>query len=45
MKIPEERSFMYSSSVITVALVFLVTLLVATVIVWSVGVGPEYVAL
>ncbi|CAH0990729.1 Inner membrane protein YohC [Sinobacterium norvegicum] len=45
MNIPEERAFMYSSSVITVALVMLVTLRVATVIVWSAGVGPEYVAI
>lgn len=42
MKIPKERAFMFSSSVMTVGLVLLVILKVASVIVWSVGVGPEY---
>ena len=43
MSISKDRAFMYSSSVITVALVLLVTLRVGTVLVWSIGVGPEYV--
>jgi hypothetical protein len=42
MNIPKERAFMYATSVITVALVLLVTLRVGTVIVWSAGFGPEY---
>ncbi|MCH8529366.1 MAG: YIP1 family protein [Saccharospirillum sp.] len=44
MNIPKERAFMYSTSVITVALVLLVTMRVGTVILWSAGFGPEYVA-
>lgn len=44
MNIPKERAFLYATSVITVALVLLVTMRVGTVIVWSVGFGPEYVA-
>ncbi|WP_108125045.1 Yip1 family protein [Saccharospirillum mangrovi] len=43
MNIPKERAFMYATSVITVALVLLVTMRVGTVIVWSAGFGPEYV--
>lgn len=45
MNIPKERAFMYATSVITVALVLLVTLRVGTVIVWSAGFGPEYLVL
>lgn len=44
MKIPEDRGFMFATSVLTVGLVMLVGLLAITVIVWSVGVGPEYVS-
>ncbi|ROS04903.1 uncharacterized protein DUF1282 [Sinobacterium caligoides] len=44
MAIEKERAFMYSSSVVTVALVLLVTMRVGTVILWSVGVGPQYVS-
>lgn len=42
MNIPAERAFMYSTSVITVALVMLVSLRAATVVLWSMGFGPEY---
>lgn len=44
MNIPKERAFMYATSVITVALVLLVSLRVGTVVFWSMGMGPEYVA-
>ncbi len=43
MNIPRERAFMYASSVLTVALVLAVTLIIATVVIWGMGVGPIYV--
>ncbi|SFR74791.1 Protein of unknown function [Marinobacter daqiaonensis] len=43
MKIPEERGFMFASSVLTVGLVMFVALLAITVVIWSMGVGPVYV--
>lgn len=43
MKIPEERGFMFASSVLTVGLVMFVALLAMTVVIWSMGVGPVYV--
>lgn len=42
MDIPKERGFIYASSVITVGLVLAVVVMVATVIVWSTGMGPVY---
>jgi len=42
MKIPEERGFMFASSVLTIGLVMLVGLLAISVVVWSLGVGPVY---
>jgi hypothetical protein len=42
MDIPKERAFMYSTSVITVALVMLVSLRAGTAVLWSLGFGPEY---
>jgi len=42
MKIPEERGFMFATSVLTVGLTMLVGLFAISVIVWSVGIGPEY---
>lgn len=42
MNIPKERGFIYSSSVITVALVLAVVVLAGTVIVWGMGLGPVY---
>lgn len=44
MKIPEERGFMFASSVLTVGLVMLVGLFAISVVVWSVGIGPVYVS-
>lgn len=43
MNIPRERAFMYASSVITVALVLAVTVMIATVVIWGMGVGPVYI--
>lgn len=42
MKIPEDRGFMFASSVLTVGLVMLVALLAISVVIWSVGIGPVY---
>lgn len=44
MRIPEDRGFMFATSVLTVGLVMLVGLFAISVIVWSVGIGPEYVS-
>ncbi len=43
MNIPKDRAFMYSSSVVTVALCLLVSMRVGTVLMWSMVIGPEYV--
>ncbi|GFM64828.1 YIP1 family protein [Pseudomonas cichorii] len=42
MDIPEEEGFMFSSSVLAVGLVVLVAIMAFTVVLWGVGVGPEY---
>lgn len=44
MNIPEEKGFIYSSSVVTAGLVLLVALMAFTVILWSMGFGPEFIA-
>ena len=44
MNIPEEKGFIYSSSVVTCGLVLLVTLMALTAIMWTMGFGPEFVA-
>lgn len=44
MKIPEDRGFMFASSVLTVGLVMLVALLTISVAIWSMGIGPVYVS-
>jgi hypothetical protein len=44
MKIPEDRGFMFATSVLTAGLVMLVGLLAISVVIWSVGIGPEYVS-
>lgn len=43
MDIPKERAFMYATSVVTVGLVLMVVVRVASVIVWGMGMGPVYV--
>ncbi|WP_076408552.1 Yip1 family protein [Shewanella sp. UCD-KL12] len=42
MNIPEEKGFIYASSVVTAGLVLLVALMASSVILWSVGFGPMY---
>ncbi|TDF39851.1 YIP1 family protein [Alteromonadaceae bacterium M269] len=42
MHIPEEKGFIYSSSVVTCGLILLVILMVGSVLLWSVGMGPVY---
>lgn len=42
MHIPEEKGFIYASSVVTVGLVLLVSILVATAMFWTLGFGPEF---
>lgn len=42
MKIPEERGFIFSASIMTSLLVLLVVLKVASVLVWELGFGPIY---
>ena len=44
MNIPEEKGFIYSSSVVTCGLVLLVTLMAGTAIMWTMGFGPEFVS-
>lgn len=42
MEIPEERGFIYASSVVTCGLVLLVAILASSVILWNVGIGPVF---
>ncbi|WP_258807196.1 Yip1 family protein [Pseudidiomarina sp. CB1] len=42
MHIPEERGFIYASSVVTAGLILLVILMVGSAIVWTNGFGPQY---
>ncbi|WP_341501530.1 Yip1 family protein [Gallaecimonas sp. GXIMD4217] len=42
MHIPEERGFIYASSLVTVGLVLLVGILAATAILWGMGLGPMF---
>ena len=44
MNIPEEKGFIYSSSVVTCGLVLLVSIMAVSAIFWTMGFGPEYVA-
>lgn len=43
MNIPEEKGFIYSSSVVTCGLVLLVSIMALSAIMWTTGFGPEYV--
>lgn len=43
MEIPEERGFLFASAIVAVCLVQLVVIIVASVILWDLGVAPEYV--
>ena len=42
MHIPEEKGFIYSSSVVTCGLVLMVILMAGSVIAWGSGMGPVY---
>lgn len=42
LHIPEDKGFVFSSSVVTCGLVLMVILMALSVILWSVGLGPEY---
>ncbi|WP_068545663.1 Yip1 family protein [Thalassotalea crassostreae] len=42
MHIPEEKGFIYASSVVTVGLVLLVCVLASTAMIWTLGFGPEF---
>ncbi len=42
MDIPEEKGFIYASSVVTCGLILMVTILAATAMMWTSGFGPEY---
>ncbi|MFI8481285.1 Yip1 family protein [Pseudomonas sp. NPDC078700] len=42
MSIPDDEGFMFSSSVLAVGLVVLVAMISASVILWGIGLGPEY---
>lgn len=43
MRIPEDRAFFFEGAILAVALVYLVSTRVATVIIWSLGIGPEFI--
>lgn len=42
LHIPEEKGFIFSSSVVTCGLVLMVILMASSVIMWSLGFGPQY---
>ncbi len=42
MNIASEEGFMFSSSVLSVGLVVLVAIMAFTVVLWGIGIGPEY---
>jgi len=44
MNIPEEKGFIYASSVVTCGLVLLVSIMAGTVALWTMGFGPQYVS-
>jgi len=43
LKISEDQAFFFIGAILTVALVYLVSTLIGSVIIWSTGVGPEFV--
>lgn len=43
MHIPEERGFIYASSIVTAELVLLVSIITSSAILWSHGFGPEFI--
>ncbi|KZY36070.1 MULTISPECIES: Yip1 family protein [unclassified Oleiphilus] len=43
LKISQDQAFFFVGAILTVSLVYLVTTLIGTVIIWSMGAGPEFV--
>lgn len=43
MNIDKDRAYMYASSVMTVGLVLMVTIMISTVIIWGMGLQPEFI--
>lgn len=43
MNIDKDRAFMYASSVITVGLVLMVTAMIGTILIWGMGLEPEFI--
>lgn len=43
LSIEEDRAFFFSGAILTIALVYLVTTRVGTVILWNMGFGPQFV--
>jgi hypothetical protein len=43
MGIEKEKGFLFATSIITIGLVMLVSMIAMTVIIWSVGFGPEFI--
>ncbi|GAA6173594.1 Yip1 family protein [Colwellia sp. KU-HH00111] len=44
MNIPEDRGFIYASSVVTCGLVLLVGIMAFSAVMWTLGFGPEYLS-
>jgi len=44
MNIDKDRAFMYSSSVVTVGGILMVTIMITTVLIWGMGLRPEFVS-
>ena len=42
MGIPEEEGFVYASSILAIGLVMLVSMMVMSVLIWGLGIGPVY---
>ncbi|WP_323845076.1 Yip1 family protein [Microbulbifer magnicolonia] len=42
MNMNKDRAFLYACAVVTVALIMMVTVLIGSVILWSMGIGPVY---
>lgn len=42
MNISKEQAFMYATSVVTVGLVLMVAIMITTVVIWGMGIGPVY---
>jgi len=42
MNIPQDQGFMFSTSILTVGMVVLVSMLVSTVILWDLGIAPAF---